>query len=222
MNKKNYPTFIIFACLFVLTLSPPASQSEPLNKIIQGLQTYLNTSNDFAATFVQESELKSFNEKQIAEGKVYFMKPGKMKWEYQKPELQTIVVNNKKVWIYSPEENQVIETKIDALGAVAIYDLFLSDKINLMKLFRVSAIKQKEKPKNKELFLELFPKNNEVNIKKIILKLNKIHYQIESFIIHDKMENITAITFSDIQINKGLNTSTFDFKIPEGVELIVP
>lgn len=222
MNKKNYSTFIIFACLFFLFLSPPASQSEPLNKIIQGLQTYLNTSNDFAATFVQESELKSFNEKQIAEGKVYFMKPGKMKWEYQKPELQTIVVNNKKVWIYSPEENQVIETKIDKLGAVAIYDLFLSDKINLMKLFRVSAIKQKEKSKNKELFLDLFPKNNEVNIKKIMLKLNKIHYQIESFIIHDKMENITAITFSDIKINKGLNTSTFDFKIPEGVELIVP
>jgi outer membrane lipoprotein carrier protein len=222
MNKNNFSTLIIIVCLFVLTFFPPSSHSEPLEKIIQGLQTYLNNSNNFAATFVQESELKSFNERQIAEGKVYFMKPGKMKWEYEKPEIQTIVVNNKKVWLYSPEENQVIETKIDALGAVAIYDLFLSDNIILMNLFRASLIEQKVKTKNEELLLELFPKNDEVNINKIILKLIKTDYRIKSFIIHDKMENITTITFSDIKINKGLKPSIFDFKIPEGVELITP
>ncbi len=221
MSNKTKPPFKSLLFLIIL-LIPLIAHSEPLDRTIEGLQTYLISTKDFSGSFLQETVLKSFNEKQKAEGKVFFMKPGKMKWEYMKPELQTILISNKMVWIFTPEENQVIQTRIDELGTSAIYDLFLSNKIKINKLFDSLVIKEKESFQKPVLFLELIPKNLEVNIKKIILELNKTSYQIKSFIIFDKLDNITTIKFTNIQRNQGLKTSIFDIKIPEGVELIRP
>ncbi len=222
MSNKTKPPFKSLLFLIILLLIPLIAHSEPLDQTIDGLQTYLSSTKDFSGSFLQETVLKSFNEKQKAEGKVFFMKPGKMKWEYMKPELQTILISNKMVWIFTPEENQVIQTRIDELGTSAIYDLFLSNKIKINKLFDPLVIKEKESFQKPVLFLELIPKNLEVNIKKIILELNKTSYQIKSFILFDKLDNITTIKFTNIQRNQGLKASIFDIKIPEGVELIRP
>lgn len=222
MNNKTNHFVRSLGCLIFLLLIPLTTRSEPLNKTIDGLETYLNNTRDFSGSFLQETVLKSFDEKQKAEGKVFFMKPGKMKWEYLKPELQTIVVNNTQVWIYEPEENQVIKTKTDTLGTSAIYDLFLSDKVKINKLFKTSFVKENKISQKSVLLLNLFPKNTEINIKKITLSLDKTNYQIKSFVIHDKLDNITTIKFFNILRNKGLKPAIFDFKIPEGAELITP
>lgn len=222
MSNKTKPPFKSLLFLIILLLIPLIAHSEPLDRTIEGLQTYLSSTKDFSGSFLQETVLKSFDEKQEAEGKVFFLKPGKMKWEYMKPELQTILISNKMVWIFTPEENQVIQTRIDELGTSAIYDLFLSNKIKINKLFDPLVIKEKESFQKPVLFLELIPKNLEVNIKKIILELNKTSYQIKSFILFDKLDNITTIKFTNIQRNQGLKASIFDIKIPEGVELIRP
>lgn len=222
MNNKTNRFFRSLGCLIILLLIPLTTRSESLNKTIAGLETYLNNTKDFSGSFIQETVLKSFDEKQKAEGIVFFMKPGKMKWEYLKPELQTIVLNDKQVWIYEPEENQVIKTKTDALGTSVIYDLFLSEKVKINTLFKTSFIKEKEISQKSVLLLNLFPKNAEINIKKIILSLDKTNYQIKSFVIHDKLDNITTVKFFNILRNQDLKPAIFDFKIPEGTEIITP
>lgn len=220
MKKKLELFFSILSFLIILLLIPQISYSEPLNKIIDGLETYLNNTKDFTASFIQITQLQSFDEKQTSTGEVYFMKPGKMRWEYQKPELQTIVVNSQQVWIYTPEDKQAIKARIEELDTSTIYDLFLSEKIKINEIFNVSIVKKKNGSQKPAIFLKLIPKDMEVNIKKIILELKKPTYQIESFISYDKLDNITTIKFIGIVRNQGLKASTFNFKLPNGVELI--
>lgn len=220
IKKKVELFFSIVPFLIIPFLIPQISYSEPLSKIIDGLQTYLNNTNDFTASFIQVTQLQSFDEKQTSTGEVYFMKPGKMRWEYQKPELQTIVVNIGQVWIYTPEDNQAIKARIEELNTSVVYNLFLSDKIKINEIFNISTMKRKKSFKKSTIFLELIPKKIEDNIKKIILKLKKSDYQIESFVSYDKMDNIITIKFIDIVRNQGLKASIFNFKLPDGVELI--
>lgn len=220
LRKKNNLPIRIFFLLIIFLSIPQISLCESLNKIVDGLQANLNNTIDFTASFIQETELKSFDEKQITDGKVYIMKPGKMKWEYKNPEPQTIVVNNKQVWIYTPEDRQVMKTKIKELGTSAIYDLFFSEKIKINQIFNTSLVEKKENSKKSSIFIKLLPKNDEGNINNIVLELNRSNYEIKSFVIYDKLDNITTIKFSNFRVNQGLKTSIFEFKIPEGVELI--
>lgn len=217
--KKLEQTIEVLFLLFLFLLIPQISRAGSLEKITEGLQNYLNNTRDFAASFVQETHLISFDEKQIASGEVFIAKPGKMKWEYQKPELQTIVINNQEVWLYTPEDNQVITTKVKNLGTTAFYDLFLSKDIKINKQFTVSQLEE-EKSGSEQILLELRPRDVEININKVLLKLSRADYRIISFETYDKLDNITKIEFINIRRNKGIKPSTFIFKIPKGAEVI--
>lgn len=220
MKKKLEPFFKIYFFFIIFFLIPQSTYPEPFDSIINGLQKYLNNTDDFTASFIQLTQLQSFGEKQIASGEVYIMKPGQMRWEYQKPELQTIVINSRQVWIYTPEDNQVIKTRIEKLGTSLIYKLFLSNKIMINKIFNIATVKEEENSKKQVFFLELFPKNMDTNINKVVIELSKISYEIKSFVTYDKLDNITTVKFTNIRRNKGIKPSVFDFKIPEGVEII--
>ena len=56
------------------------------------------------ATFL---ERYSENGKQVRveAGKAYFLRPGKMRWEYEKPEKSLFLVDGKYVWFYSPDDH---------------------------------------------------------------------------------------------------------------------
>ena len=220
MKKKLEPSFRLYFFFIIFFLIPQSTYSESFDLIINGLQKYLNNTNDFTASFIQVTKLQSFEEKQISSGEVYIMKPGQMRWEYQKPELQTIVINSRQVWIYTPEDNQVIKTRIEKLGTSVIYKLFLSNEIMINEIFNIAAVKEEENSGKRVFFLELFPKNTEINIYKVIIELSSISYEIKSFVTYDQLDNITTVKFTNIRRNKGIKPSIFDFKIPEGVEIV--
>jgi len=43
-------------------------------------------------------------------GNAYFLRPGKMRWEYEAPETNTFLVDGKFVWFYSPADRTAIRT----------------------------------------------------------------------------------------------------------------
>jgi outer membrane lipoprotein carrier protein len=52
-------------------------------------------------------ERYSENGKQVRveAGKAYFLRPGKMRWEYEKPEKSVFLVDGKYVWFYAPNDH---------------------------------------------------------------------------------------------------------------------
>jgi outer membrane lipoprotein carrier protein len=89
---------------------PTALASESgltLEQILDRMEKHY-TGNSFRAEFVQESTVKAMEITDFATGKIFVRYPGKMRWEYAKPEKQVIITDGLKLWIYRPADNQVM------------------------------------------------------------------------------------------------------------------
>src|SRR5215216_6708766 len=85
---------------------------------IEMLKNLLQQTNSGKARFAQIVVDKNLKELQKATGTMQFVRPGRFRWEYDKPYEQTIVGDGAKLWIYEKDLNQVTVRKLDrALGA---------------------------------------------------------------------------------------------------------
>ena len=91
-----------------LILTAQAAESELSLEQILGRMEQHYTGNSFKAEFVQESTVKAMEITDFATGKIFVSYPGKMRWEYAKPEKQVIITDGLKLWIYRPADNQVM------------------------------------------------------------------------------------------------------------------
>lgn len=76
--------------------------------------------DSLVADFKQDSFLAALDSSESSGGKVWFSKPGKMKWEYSLPEEQVFILKDQTFWHYQAVENQVL---IDRVEDVLISDL---------------------------------------------------------------------------------------------------
>ncbi|MCK7504218.1 MAG: outer membrane lipoprotein carrier protein LolA [Desulfobacterales bacterium] len=91
----------------VRPLARAAENLPPLDYILKEVEKRY-TGSQFSADFLQESTIKSMEITDFASGRLYVRYPGMMRWEYEKPERQVIITDGKKLWIYRPQDNQVM------------------------------------------------------------------------------------------------------------------
>jgi outer membrane lipoprotein carrier protein len=234
MKIKISPRFagvLLFLLVNFLLLTPYGRVSNPpllgtnsvwaqapgLEEILAKVQEQYDKHEDFKASFVQESFLKSLGKKQVAEGLVYFKKPGKMRWNYQKPHKQEIVSDGKNLWNFRPEDKQVMVTAMTQAFQSKVPSTFLAGLGNLKKDFDPKWAKE---PSGKENYsLELTPREAQGSLEKLFLIVDRESFKILQARIQDVMGNITQIGFSKIQFDNHLPDSLFTFTPPPGVEV---
>jgi outer membrane lipoprotein carrier protein len=203
----------------VLVFSPAQGQSPipSLNEIVAKVQGQYDAHGDFKADFVQESLLKSLGRKQVSEGAVFFKKPGKMRWNYQKPFKQEIVSDGKTLWSYRPEEKQVLVSPMSLAAQGKVPSTFLAGLGNLKLDFQVRWGKEPSPQDN--YFLELTPNEFQGSLEKLFLLIDRENFRILQAKIQDVMGNTTQISFSKTQFDNRLPDSLFTFTPPKGVEV---
>jgi len=100
---KFKATLILFICFFfsqavfsqdlsqALDLKPNVSNLSP-DDIIKKVETRY-TVQGFSANFFQVSTIKAMKITDTAYGRAFFKRPDKMRWEYEKPDRQTIITD---------------------------------------------------------------------------------------------------------------------------------
>ncbi len=208
----------ILACLITLifaggTLNAAASEEQ---EALDAIQKQYESVKTITARFVQKSYVKTMNQTLEARGKVQIKKPGKMKWVYNAPEPQVLVSNEKILWLYIPDEKQVTKVPVESIYSSNTPALFLAGKGKLTDSFDVMKV-SKEKGL---ITVVLIPKEEDNAVDRLVLVANSKSYQIVGSTVYDKLGNKTEIIFSDIRVNKKIPESTFQFEVPEGVELL--
>ena len=100
--------------LWILLLVPTLSFAATVDT----LKTMLNQTTTAKGRFAQIVMDKNNKTLQQSSGTMEFSRPGKFRWEYNKPYEQTIVGDGSRLWIYDKDLNQVTVRKLDkALGA---------------------------------------------------------------------------------------------------------
>lgn len=208
------------AVLFLIMCLWPAqsqSQTPSLDEIVTKVQEQYDRHEDFKAQFVQESLVKSLGRKQSSEGTVYFKKPGKMRWAYQKPFKQEIISDGKTLWNYRAEDKQAMVSQMSQAVQGKVPSTFLAGLGNLKRDFRARWAKERS---GKEPYsLELTPQEIQGSLEKLFLLVDRESYKILQAKIQDVMGNTTQITFSKIQFDNRLSDSLFTFTPPPGVEV---
>ncbi|QWF69960.1 outer membrane lipoprotein chaperone LolA [Methylomonas paludis] len=201
---------IKLVCLLVTVLfsNHAGAEAAPLAQ----LKAFLHASASFAADFQQVSLDKSGHPALTSYGKFYLSRPGKFRWNYQKPFVQDIVSNGGKVWFYDADLAQVTVKKLDdSLGSTPA--LLLTGQVDLEEKFRLD-----EQGKDEELnWIRLSPKDEESGFKYIMIGLSG--GQLAGMELSDNFGQLTRVYFSNIQINPKLDADLFEFTPPKGADV---
>jgi outer membrane lipoprotein carrier protein len=194
-----------------------------INSIVKGIQRYYDVADGMKAVFVQEATIKSINKVQNSRGRVYFKKPGKMAWIYEEPTQQKVVSDGLYLWMYLPENKQVIKNRTNQAFLTDTPQNFLSGLGDISRDFRV-----KYAPPiydaQKNVLLELEPRNPQVSWTKVFIAARPIVfngedlYQIVQTNIYDRFGNMNKITFYDIEAYAAQNAHV----IPDSVFIFIP
>jgi outer membrane lipoprotein carrier protein len=165
------------------------------------------------ARFAQMVLDKNLKMLQQATGTMQFSRPGKFRWEYDKPQEQVIVSDGSRVWLYDKDLNQVTVRRVDrALGSSPAALLAGSNEIE--KSYFFTALGSQEGLD----WLEAVPRTQETAFEKIRLGFGKSG--LEAMELRDQFGQVTVIKFSTIERNVKLSPEAFRFTPPKGADVI--
>jgi outer membrane lipoprotein carrier protein len=208
---------VLVALLVAAGLRSGIAAQPPASEVAAALQRKYDTVRDFSADFTQEAESGVLRRKLVERGTVLIKKPGKMRWTYKAPDEKIFVSDGVKMYMFTPADNQVIESKVpkedDATSAV----LFLSGKGNLTRDFTVTYTGSGTAD---TYSIRLDPRTAQPDYDWLQLVVDRKTLQIQSLSAADKQGTRTTFRFSNFKENLGLSDKTFAFVIPRGAHVI--
>jgi chaperone LolA len=206
--RLKVPGFILF--FLIIFISPFAAYGAATDK----LKAFVAATHSAQGNFSQELQDKSGKRIQFATGKMQFERPGKFRWEYQKPYEQIIVGDGKKFWLYDVDLNQVTVKKLDAaLGSSPA--ALLSGSNEIEHGFDLRDLGMRD-----ELdWLQAVPKSSETTFAKILMAFNA-RSELVVMELHDTFGHRTILRFSEFKNNPSLSAQQFKFVPPQGTDVL--
>jgi outer membrane lipoprotein carrier protein len=198
--------FIVTLLFAVLSTAAQADEVQTLKNFFQG-------TTSMRARF-QQTVVDNLGRKvQEVTGSMQLQRPGKFRWDYDKPYVQLIVGDGKKVWLYDPDLNQVTVRPLDKVLGSSPAALLAGSK-DIEKTFDLRSVGQQGDLN----WVEAIPKEKESGFEKVVLgfKGNMLH-EME---MRDSFGQITVIEFSKQEVNPKLNDKSFRFVPPPGADVL--
>lgn len=220
---------ITVLCFFVFSLcwisaQPALCQNPPLTEESDALLEDIISQVErryavagFAADFVQTSKIAAMEITDTASGTICVKRPGMMRWEYETPERQWVITDGNTLWIYRPDEHQVMTGKAPAFFNGGKGAGFLSDMKLIRQKFTIFLAK---KAKAGYHILELLPLERTFDVSVIYLSISAQTYNVEQIVTYNSYGDENKIQLHNIELKKNLDDSMFSFQIPQGVEIL--
>lgn len=180
---------------------------------VDQLHDFLKQTKTLRADFAQAVIAKSGRKPQQSSGVVAISRPGKLRWEIQKPYPQLVVGDGEKIWIHDPELQQVTVRKAgQAIGGSPA--ALLSGSNELEKNF----ILKEAGESDGMAWVEATPKANDSGFERV--RLGFSGSDLKAMELLDSFGQTTLIRFSRIEKNPVLPASTFRFTPPAGIDVV--
>ena len=192
--------------------TPLVGQQPSAEALAQSLQQQYDKVRDFKASFVQTTGGGVLRvEGSKGEGTVAVKKPGKMRWDYAKPEKQLIVSDGVRVYDYDPVTKELNVAAVPSDDQAPTATLFLAGKGNILRDFKVAKI---DSPIPGTLALRLDPRKADPDYEYLVVVFDPSTYQIRGLRTRDRLSGESTIVFSNIKQNTNIPDKEFEFVPP--------
>lgn len=199
-------------CLFAAT-----AHADALKDAVRKLQERYDTTKTLTAEFQQTVESKTLAGALESKGKVSFEKPNRMRWDYAPPDTQQIIGDGETLWIYQPDDKQVIKAPLNAAFHARTPVNFLGGLGHVEQDFDASLTREEADTWE----LKLVPKQDK-GIGLLHLTVRKADASIAEARIEDPLGTVTRLRLSSEQRNVALAADLFRFTPPPGVDVVKP
>ncbi|GAC1029448.1 outer membrane lipoprotein chaperone LolA [Pseudomonas sp. No.21] len=200
--------------LLVAALSLGAMQAQADDQVaIARLTEMLNKAQTITGRFSQLTLDGSGTQLQETSGELALKRPGLFRWHTDEPMEQLLVSNGQKVWLYDPDLEQVTIQTLDQRLTHTPALLLSGDVSKISENFEISHKEGGDvvdfilKPKAKDTLFDT-------------LRLSFRNGVINDMQLIDSVGQRTNILFLGVKMNQSIDAAQFDFKVPEGADVI--
>lgn len=177
------------------------------------LQQFFENTKSARASFSQVVVSKSGKTGQKASGSMLFQRPGKFRWNYEKPYDQLIVGDGSKLWTYDKDLNQVVVKSLgQAIGSSPA--ALLAGSNDLDKNFTVRDAGERDGM----AWIEATPKSQDSGF-----ELVRIGFKAgvpQAMEVHDNFGQTTQLQFAGFERNPSVSADSFRFTPPKGADVV--
>jgi len=195
---------------------PIRPMAPDVKALVDRMQAFYERTSDFTAGFRQEYTYQIARRTQSSSGKVLFLKPAMMRWEYEKPSRKVFVLAAEKAYAYDPEALTLTITnvKTNELSASVTFLMGVGRLENEFSIARADC------PSCKGVLLELAPLRPDQRFRMVKLEVDPQTAQVLKSTVVDPDGSQNAISFFDLKTNQGISKDQFKLKTTDDTHVI--
>ncbi|PYT81722.1 MAG: hypothetical protein DMG40_08395 [Acidobacteria bacterium] len=215
--------------------APPASSSKvDVQAVVGRLEARYRSAARLEATFL-ERYTENGRLTRLEAGKVYFERPGKMRWDYETPEKNTFLVDGKNAWFYVPADHTVTRVPAKKSTDWRTPLALLAGGVKLSRICNKIEYAEDQAPKYSTdvmLYCELRGASKSMEggdsgkrasaeaSDKVYLEVVESSGELVRVLVNDPGGIAIEFRFADWQLNPQLDDSLFRFQVPPGVAIV--
>jgi outer membrane lipoprotein carrier protein len=199
----------LFACALAQTT---VAQGE--GDAVARVDAYLAAVKTLTANFSQVVRNREDQIVDRASGTLSLSRPNRFRWDYQKPYVQTIVADGKRLWLYDSDLEQVTVRALEqGLGSTPA--MLLSGAGKVGAAFASVAVQRQ----GDWTWCRLKPKQEGSDFEQVSLAFDR-KGELAAMELRDKLGQTTVIEFGALRRNPPLDQRLFRFEPPPGADVI--
>ncbi|MCL2122504.1 MAG: outer membrane lipoprotein carrier protein LolA [Desulfovibrionaceae bacterium] len=203
-------------CILMLILFPQAAfaAAKPqINTVVKNLQRVYGAIDAFQANFTQKLIHRESGSFEMRSGTLLFKKPLFVRWETAKPNAELLMINNREIWNYLPEEKLAYRYAPELAQDSRTLIRVVTGQARLDQDFVV----EEDGKEDGLLRLRLYPLEPTQQMVEAGIWLDPAAHLIKKAIIVDFFGNSNEVTFTGLNTKLKLEEKSFDFAPPKGV-----
>jgi outer membrane lipoprotein carrier protein len=187
-------------------------------RVVAGLQRWLDETRDLEAEFEQILRSGALGSGLRESGRLWVVRPGKMRWDYREPENKVAIVDGDRTWLWIEEDDQLILGRLDGEGD--LLSNLLAGEGRIAELFEVAPAVEAEKAEEGVHRVRLVPRRGGEALEEIVLVVRPPEFSIVAAEVLDAAGNRIEYRFSRFRRNRGIPARRFEFEAPPGAEVL--
>ena len=205
----------------VMWVSMPA-QADSVDVLAQFMKQARSGRADFTQAVTSPSRPGQTPRVKTSSGRFEFQRPGKFRFDYRKPFVQTLVADGQTLWLHDVDLNQVTaRAQSQVLGSTPAALLTAASDLQALK----SDFKFSPEPDQGGLqWVRATPQSPDGQIRAVMvgLRASASGPELAVLDVQDSLGQRSVLTFSGFELNPVLPANTFVFKAPAGADVIRP